>query len=129
MLTAYAATTCLMQSSIGIIVAAPGGRSLLLEAFEDCCQVAIHNQRGPRPEFRNHTIKMLTKPESAATTSMLRDMLKNGRIEADHIVGDIIARAREAGVSTPILQTAFTRLKCYEAQRDGSSGAGSSIPQ
>src|SRR5882762_4391546 len=66
---------------------------------------------------------------SAATTSMLRDMLKNGRIEADHIVGDMIARAREVGVSTPILQTAFTRLKCYEAQRDGSSGAGSSIPQ
>jgi len=72
---------------------------------------------------------MLTKPGSAATTSMLRDMLKKGRIEADHIVGNMIARAREAGVSTPILRTAFTRLKCYEAQRDGSSGAPAAIPQ
>ena len=50
---------------------------------------------------------------------MLRDIEGHGRIEADHIVGDLIARGRrlrpEAGF--PVLERVYTALKAYEARR------------
>jgi len=50
------------------------------------------------------------------TASMLRDIESTSRIEADHIVGDLIARAPDS-VQTPFLRTVFVGLKAYEARR------------
>jgi len=36
------------------------------------------------------------------------------RIEADQIIGDLIARARARGVATRLLEAAHVRLKVYE---------------
>jgi 2-dehydropantoate 2-reductase len=51
------------------------------------------------------------------TASMLRDILGGGRIEADHVVGDLIARARAAGTARPLLELVYTGLKAYERRR------------
>ena len=37
--------------------------------------------------------------------------------EADHILGDMLARATELGIEAPLLRTSFARLKCYEQSR------------
>jgi 2-dehydropantoate 2-reductase len=35
-------------------------------------------------------------------------------IEADHVVGDRLARARKANVPAPLLATAYTNLAIYQ---------------
>ena len=59
---------------------------------------------------------VLTAPGSLFTASMLRDIEQGGRIEADHIVGDLLRRAPNA-VPTPLLATAYAHLRAYEARR------------
>ena len=58
---------------------------------------------------------------------MLRDLENGARIEADHVVGDLIARAEGAKaakaaqgdqISTPVFSTAYTHLKAYESRRE-----------
>ena len=49
---------------------------------------------------------------------MLRDLESGGRVEADHIVGWMLDRARAHGVDDTILSLAYTHLKAYEARRD-----------
>ena len=46
---------------------------------------------------------------------MLRDIEKGNRVEASHVVGDMIARARRAGIATPNLRLALVHLQAYEA--------------
>jgi 2-dehydropantoate 2-reductase len=49
--------------------------------------------------------------------SMLRDMQGGRAIEADHIVGDMMARARAAGRAATLLRAAYAHLQAYVAQR------------
>jgi 2-dehydropantoate 2-reductase len=51
---------------------------------------------------------------------MYRDMTKGYPVEADHILGDFIGRAKEAHV--PLLTGAYVRLKVYENARASSHG-------
>ena len=40
-----------------------------------------------------------------------------GKDEADHVVGDMIARAKKAGIATPNLRMAYAHLQVYLARR------------
>jgi 2-dehydropantoate 2-reductase len=62
---------------------------------------------------------MLTAAGSPLTASMLRDIERNGPIEADHIVGDLLERGRRHAISgnDSFLKVAYTHLKAYEGRR------------
>jgi 2-dehydropantoate 2-reductase len=45
---------------------------------------------------------------------MRRDLESGGRIEADHIVGDMLHRAETLGQPAPLLRTAYCHLQCYQ---------------
>jgi 2-dehydropantoate 2-reductase len=49
---------------------------------------------------------------------MFRDIRVGARVEADHVVGDMIARADAAKIPVPRLRTAYTHLKAYEKVRE-----------
>ena len=53
-------------------------------------------------------------PKSTMSASMLRDIQRGGRIEADQIVGDMIQRGRAHTVPTPLLETAYIHLQAYQ---------------
>ena len=59
----------------------------------------------------------LTVKGSRFTASMLHYLEKGAMVEADHIVGDMIARAKKAGISTPNLRMAYAHLQVYLARR------------
>jgi 2-dehydropantoate 2-reductase len=40
-------------------------------------------------------------------------MLRGSHVEADQIIGDLLARARSADVLTPMLETAYAHLCVY----------------
>jgi 2-dehydropantoate 2-reductase len=48
---------------------------------------------------------------------MLRDIERGSTTEGEHILGDMVARARALGVSTPILDLARTHVAAYEIGR------------
>jgi len=52
------------------------------------------------------------------TASMFRDIKAGARVEADHVIGDMIARAEAAKIPAPKLRTAYTHLKAYEKLRE-----------
>ena len=48
---------------------------------------------------------------------MLRDLEAGGQVEADHVVGWMLAKARDHKVDDTVLSLAYTHLKAYERQR------------
>ncbi|TNC12056.1 2-dehydropantoate 2-reductase [Methylobacterium terricola] len=123
-LATLACGTCLMRAPVGDIVAAPGGRALMLGLLDECRAVAVGAGHAPREKFLDSSRGTLTAAGSGFTASMLRDIQKNARIEADHIVGDLLARGSNAdpGGARPHLATAYTHLKAYEARRAREQG-------
>ncbi|CAN5667047.1 2-dehydropantoate 2-reductase [soil metagenome] len=119
-LATLAGATCLMRAAIGAIVAAPGGEQMVLRLLDECSAIAAGHGHAPRGPFLAQIRPMLTAAGAPTTASMLRDIERNARIEADHIVGDLLRRrpadAAEAA-STSVLETVYTHLKAYEARR------------
>jgi 2-dehydropantoate 2-reductase len=114
MLAAYAGVTCLMNASIGEILALPNGLDILLEAFDETSRVAALSGYAPRPAFRDETIATFSDVRSQGTSSMLRDMRTGRRVEADHVLGDMVRRAAAVSVQAPILRAAYAAVKRYE---------------
>jgi 2-dehydropantoate 2-reductase len=114
-LASLGATTCLMRGTIGQIVAVPGGPDLSLKMLEESAAVATACGHKPSEAlFARHAAAM-TQPGSPLTSSMYRDLRNGAPVEADHILGDLIARGDAHGVATPLLQAAFVNLRIYQA--------------
>jgi 2-dehydropantoate 2-reductase len=116
-LASLAASTCLMRTSIGNILAAPGGKDFILGMLDECSAVATAEGHGPSGPFFERVRGMLTTEGSQMTASMFRDIKAGAAVEADHVIGDLMARGDSSKVPVPKLRTAYTHLKAYEKQR------------
>jgi 2-dehydropantoate 2-reductase len=116
-LASLAASTSLMRTSLGNILAAPGGKDFVLGIFDECKAIATAEGYPPRAPFVDRTLGMLTTEGSPLNASMFRDIKAGLPVEADHVIGDLIARADAAKVPAPRLRVAYTHLKAYEKQR------------
>lgn len=115
-LCSMAAMCCLMRGNVGQIVrASPDGAALMLRMLEDCLAAAAAAGHAPRAAHEANSRKQFTDPQGTWEASMLRDLRAGNRVEADHVVGDMLARARAAGREAMLLQAAYTHLKLYEA--------------
>lgn len=118
-LATLAAATCLMRAPVGEILATEHGEALIAGLFGECNRTARAEGFSPAPgPTRAYRDKLLARG-SAFNASMMRDMESGRPTEADHIIGDMIARARRNGVETPLLRVAFSRLQVYENRRAG----------
>jgi 2-dehydropantoate 2-reductase len=123
-LATLAGATCLMRASIGQILTAPGGRDLVLALFNECSNIATAQGFPPRQRFLERGGAMLTDEGSTLTASMLRDVESGFRIEADHVIGDLLRRQRDESGHYPSsnpssnLRIAFAHLKAYETRRE-----------
>jgi 2-dehydropantoate 2-reductase len=116
-LASLAASTCLMRTSVGNILAVPGGKDFLLGMLDECSAVATAEGHAPAGPFFQRTLGLLTTEGSAMTASMFRDIKAGLPVEADHVIGDLVARGGVAKIPVPKLRTAYTHLKAYEKQR------------
>jgi 2-dehydropantoate 2-reductase len=116
-LASLAASTCTMRASVGHILAAPGGKDFILGMLEECSAVATAEGHAPAGPFSERARGMLTAEGSQLTASMFRDIKAGARVEADHVIGDLISRGDAAKVPVPKLRIAYTHLKAYENQR------------
>ncbi|CFX15001.1 2-dehydropantoate 2-reductase [Candidatus Filomicrobium marinum] len=115
-LASLAGSTCLMRASVGEINAAPGGAEFALSLVEECRSVAKAAGYEPRPAALEATRALVTEKGSPMTASMFRDIEHGSRIEADQIIGDLLARADAAGLDSPVLRVIYCHLKAYEAR-------------
>ncbi len=114
-LATLAGMTCLLRGDIGSINRSfPGGQALLLEMLDECAAVAAAAGFAPRPAHVSFSRKMLMDATSTFAASMLRDLQGKGRVEADHVVGDMMNRALAAGRQAALLRAAYAHLKVYE---------------
>jgi 2-dehydropantoate 2-reductase len=116
-LSTLAAATCLMRTSVGNILAAPGGRDFMLGMLDETSAIAKSAGHAPAGPFFERTRGLLTSEGSQMTASMFRDIKAGAAVEADHVIGDLVARGDAAKVPLPRLRTAYTHLKAYEKQR------------
>ena len=115
-LATLAGSTCLTRATIGEIVSAPGGRDLVLGLLEECQSIAAAAGYRMSESYLETSRSLLTAAGSPFTASMLRDIEANGPIEADHIIGDLLARG-----DSPLLRIVYTALKAYEARRNAKN--------
>ncbi|KIG09850.1 2-dehydropantoate 2-reductase [Caballeronia concitans] len=120
-LATLAAGTCLMRAPIGDIVTAPGGEALLRGLFDECRGIAGDNGHPPGEAVLARSRTFFSERGSLMTASMLRDIENNAPIEADQIVGDLLARRKTAPDGTSLLAVAYAHLKAYEARRARAS--------
>jgi 2-dehydropantoate 2-reductase len=106
-----------MRAPVGDIVAAPGGLDATLGLLDDCRRVAERQGYAPSDPVLLRARSMLTEAGSTLSASMMRDLEQGGLIEADHVVGDLLARGQAVSGQLPMLHVAYAHLKAYEARR------------
>ncbi|MEH2503365.1 MULTISPECIES: 2-dehydropantoate 2-reductase [unclassified Bradyrhizobium] len=115
-----AGSTCLMRASIGDIVAA-GASGLVMNFLDECSGIAAGAGFEPRPAFLERTRSIFTMPGSPLMASMLRDIEKGSQTEGDHVLGDLLGRAK-AGQIPVLLSAAYAHVKSFEARRAREAG-------
>ena len=123
-IAAGAGITCLMRASIGDIVAA-NGASLAAALFGECTSIAASQGFPPNELSAARSRNILTTAGSQLTTSMLRDIERGARTEADHVIGDMLRRGGSRLDDTPLLRIAYAHLKAYESRRAREARAAS----
>jgi 2-dehydropantoate 2-reductase len=126
MLASLGAVTCLMDGDIGQVARALGGLAFVEALVAEVVGVIDAVWRPLSDTFKAQAYSQLTERTSGQTSSMYRDMKAGHRLEADQIIGDLVARAAAKGMATPLLSAVLVRLKVYE-QRQFSKGAPSGV--
>jgi 2-dehydropantoate 2-reductase len=106
--------TCLMRGTVGDIVAG-GGAPLATALHDEIGLIAAANGHPLRSAAVERAKATLTAADSPFNSSMARDVENGFRTEAEHVVGDLLKRAK--GGAYPVLTTALAHLRTYEARR------------
>jgi 2-dehydropantoate 2-reductase len=115
-LASLAGITCLARAAVGDIVAA-GGADLAARLLEECRAIATAAGYRPRADVLQGYSARLTDPESLVTASMLGDIDRRGRTEADHVLGDLLRRRGSISEGDPsLLRVAYIAVKAAEAR-------------
>ena len=85
--------------------------------LDECDAVAAASGHPIRAKSQSWARPFLTQHGSDFTASMLRDLENGGRIEADHLQGDMVRRGTALGVPTDLLKVAYCHLQAYELRR------------
>ncbi len=121
-IAAAAGITCLMRAPVGDIVSA-GAADLASALLDECAATATYQGFPPSLGALQRSRALLTAPGSALTASMLRDVQRGARTEADHILGDLLDRSGEPQNTRAILRFAYAHLRAYEAGRTRTQAA------
>jgi 2-dehydropantoate 2-reductase len=119
-LATAAGITCLMRAAVGDIAAADP--TFASRFYAECEAVAAAEGYPPHVVERERT--RLSLPGSLFTASMLRDLEAGAPVESQQILGDLLAYGNKHNLATPLLQVAFTHVRCYEERRSRELKAG-----
>lgn len=111
------AVTCLSRGNTQQVLRAPGGEALLTGIFNEVLAVITACGYQPRQSQIDGTFAFLANPDTPMTSSMYRDLSQGFAIEADQIIGDLVARGRQKNIPVPLLNAVWVNLNVYLQQR------------
>lgn len=114
-ITATAALTCLLRSTIGPIARTPGGLAAADTLLDEIAAVMDTAGHGLDPQSRAALRATLTDRTSTFGPSMFRDLVAGRRVEAS-VLGELTALARGAGLATPLLDAALAGIQVHNAE-------------
>lgn len=115
-LASLAGITCLTRAAVGDVIAA-GGADLAVALLEECRAIAAAAGYPPRADALKASLSRLTDPRSAVSASMLGDVERRGRTEADQVLGDLLRRRGDASEGDrSLLRVAYVAVKAAEAR-------------
>jgi len=117
MLGSIASMCSAMRGNVGDIMETEDGAALMAEILEECRKVAASEGHAPSEKVLAGIKSGLTQKGSKNVASILGDLEKGGPVESRQVVGDMLARARKAGIAAPNLRFAYAHLQAYEARR------------
>ncbi|MEM5425256.1 ketopantoate reductase family protein [Paraburkholderia ferrariae] len=118
MIAAGALMTCLMRGTVGDILKARDGRRLMEQAIDECSAVAALCGHTLPEQVSADMRSRLMDDTSSWEASMMRDIAQGAhRIEADAIVGDLIARVAHTGRDLPLSRIAHCHLQVYQGRQ------------
>jgi len=123
MISSLAALTTMMRANVGEVARSPGGPSIAARLFEECVSIARAHGCNPADSFIKSMSGRLSDPASTLAASMCRDVERGNNVEADQILGNLLEKAQEKGVETPILEIAYCNVKAYEQRRAATAAA------
>ena len=115
-ITTAVGTTCLMRATTGDVVAA-GATHILDQCMAEASAIATAEGYAPAKPYLENLRGKFVVAGSLFTASMLRDIEAGNPIEADQIIGDLLAHGKAKSVATPLLDVVHAHLRCYEARR------------
>ncbi|HTU53984.1 MAG TPA: ketopantoate reductase family protein [Acetobacteraceae bacterium] len=114
LLAAMGGVTCLMRGNIGEIEAVPGGADFSAHFLDEVVAVVRAVGEKPSEGFLASARAMLTAKGSGQASSMYRDLQQGKPVEADQIIGDLLARGQAAGIATKLIGAAYAALSVYQ---------------
>jgi 2-dehydropantoate 2-reductase len=115
MLSSLAAATCLLRGTVGEIAAARYGTEIANAIVDESVAIAAANGYPQNDQAIAAHKARITTQGSTLSASMFRDLSKNQPVEADHVLGDFLARARNA--ASPLIKAAYVNLSVYAEAR------------
>jgi 2-dehydropantoate 2-reductase len=117
-LSTVAGMTCTMRASVGEIARTCDGTELMIRLLERNATIAAKEGFAPSEEFLSEYRKLFHDTTSTYTASMLRDIERNGPVEADHILGFMLEKAKQHGVDPSLHEFIYVHLQAYEKHRE-----------
>jgi 2-dehydropantoate 2-reductase len=107
----------LARGTVGQVAQVPGGPDFVRDILSEASDISAANGYPQDAKFLDGVHKRFTDPNSALTSSMYRDLIKGAPVEADHILGDLIARGQPHGITPHLIRAAYVQLSVYSASR------------
>jgi 2-dehydropantoate 2-reductase len=115
-ISTLAALTCLMRGTVGEIASAPGGEDLGPAFLAETTAIAAAcGYPLPDDDVRTYTATF-TQKDSKLTASLYRDMIAGRPTESDYVLDDLVRRARDRDIETPLLELAALQLRIHNAR-------------
>jgi len=115
--SALAGATCTLRANIGIILQTLGGEEFVTGLIAECGRVAERAGHALTVPQLSTCRALLTESGSVLEASMLRDIERGNRTEAEYTLGDLIERATAYGINAHCLRLAYTHMQAYEIRR------------
>lgn len=116
-IAACSGVTTLLRSPMGPIREEPMGAEIMTKLVDEIASVMKEMNAPIAETAAEEQLKKLNAIGAGMKSSMQRDMEKGLQVEADHLQGYLIQKAKELGISVPVLDVVYANQKVYERQR------------
>lgn len=113
-ITAMSGITSTMESPIGPIRDLETGQRTIHTLLQELAAIMEKVEAPIQPGIADVQLKRINSMAAGMKSSMQRDIEKLQPTEAEHLQGYLLARSRELGMTVPVLEIIYTKLKLYE---------------